>query len=1421
MYSFLPDELLKEILAPALQVPDESFACIDGRSPFSANYGHSSTSSYLLVCKDWLRVATPLLYTVVVLRSRAQIQALEFAIQSTPVLSSFIKKLRIESGYCGALYTILRACGAGGEGEKKSGGLTDLCLSMEVYSSDNVSSVCRGLGFVNPKRIIVFDVHHSGTRQLNQKAQQFLNSIQFNFERWSNLKILVLPSWSSSWGGESKYDQFVEAICKSETIETVSIIPPYTLPSWFDKLSKHPSIKKIILRGTAMYSGPFAQKINGSSQLRNLVQWGESTASPPSLFPTSRSSRPGAMTIAPMSETPSQKNWLNIFPDPVWTNILFYTLGLDRFEQEDFWKVGRQIDITYHTSSRRRYQLVCKKFYTLLKPLYYRCIIFTARDNYFEKLVSHLRDKPELSAQIKTFLTVDRSHSGGLTQSLSLFLADAVNLQRVSTAYTSWASMYSHSSNHDVLDFQALSVLAQAAGSTLVDLCLHLHRPTMVKPVDVFYKFTALRNLEFSSSARFGFESGKVKKDVLKRLECLICSSINNTFLSFLSCADLPNIREARFPVLDKCEGAITFLRKHGSKIRTLELGFLPGVSIFDICPNLEEFIVPSEKPGFAVAEFFSSTNEHPLHTLHITTRDVAKGAEKERFKYVGGLDLCNFTSLLEIQIDKCVWPTTENEIKKSHWVAWAERLQELYEVEIVNSEEKEIKKIQIPRLRCEDIDVVISMYSSLPDELIKEILTPLLQVPDEAFACVVPGESPFANYLDAKPKASSYLLVCQDWLRIASPLLYAVVVLRSKAQMQALEWTMKETPVLAGFIKKLRIEGQYSNPLEEILKRAKSLTDLCVSLEIYSTDSVSGFCKGLTHIQPHRLIVYDTGYQNDNRHMDRRNQKAQTIFKVLQNTIPKWDRLTDITLPWFSRDEYHPMIVDDYPQTDAFADSLYKSPSIRTVALRVKTKVPAWIKQLAVKLPTLKKITLMTPYDPTHPKWTNHEQDLLQAVQSDLKLKSLVRCAYLYKDVTDPRRIAPEDKCFWKGLESKGDVQVVRHGIETFPRTVWENIIFYALSLPELEESIPLAIHRRFDVSLGPYDLRCRRLLALTCKKFHDLALPLYYRFLIVTSRQDIISVAKSLSRNKKLGKYIRTFLSTSNTSSPQDLHTIWSLAPNIRHVLTSLPYRCKFKFGIITNKKAIETTGVQALRTLAETAGPQLVELAIRVDDPQLPKALDVFDRFSTLKHLHFGSSAIFTYDEPRVTKSTFWTLETITVRCCNDTLLSLLSIMELPSLQAARFPSEVGCQGVDAFLRKHGQKLRALECTFTSGVCVFDVCPNLEVFQTASELPGPASTTFFSCSFNHPLKRIHVQGNWAASRGTSGFSFLKKIDLSSFTSLEQVKVDDCTWPATEKEISKNKWVSWAERLRESFNATLVNGRGQAWVPRLKARK
>ncbi|KAJ7615246.1 hypothetical protein DFH06DRAFT_1343707 [Mycena polygramma] len=150
--SILPDEILSEILSPALKVPDHLFSDTSRVSPFAQRL--PSTSAYLVVCRDWLRVATPLLYNVVVLRSKSQANALEAVFKHNKEFGRFIKRLRVEGGYGIAMHTIL----------KSAPNITDIFLSLGIHSSDGTQGLCKGLPLINP-----CDPHGSANSQATAK----------------------------------------------------------------------------------------------------------------------------------------------------------------------------------------------------------------------------------------------------------------------------------------------------------------------------------------------------------------------------------------------------------------------------------------------------------------------------------------------------------------------------------------------------------------------------------------------------------------------------------------------------------------------------------------------------------------------------------------------------------------------------------------------------------------------------------------------------------------------------------------------------------------------------------------------------------------------------------------------------------------------------------------------------------------------------------------------------------------------------------------------------------------------------------------------------------------------------------------------------------------------------------------------------
>lgn len=144
-------------------------------------------------------------------------------------------------------------------------------------------------------------------------------------------------------------------------------------------------------------------------------------------------------------------------------------------------------------------------------------------------------------------------------------------------------------------------------------------------------------------------------------------------------------------------------------------------------------------------------------------------------------------------------------------------------------------------------------MAGKLPPELVTEILSLVLHVPNKMFHDVEPI-SPFFH-CDRQP-ASSALEVCKTWMKAATPLLYQVVILRSKAQANALERTLRVHKELGVFIKKLRVEGGFGASMRTIIDSSPNIRDLCLSLLLRSSDNVQGLMDSLATLRPTRLSV-------------------------------------------------------------------------------------------------------------------------------------------------------------------------------------------------------------------------------------------------------------------------------------------------------------------------------------------------------------------------------------------------------------------------------------------------------------------------------------------------------------------------------------------------------------------------------------
>ena len=159
----LADETWATILEHVLDVLDDDFiSCETTSGPFSRR--DYSNADVLLVCKRWLRIATPLVFHTCIIRSTAQAQALAKALKKNPEFGVLIKQLRLEGCYSASVPNIL----------KKATRLEDLAISLPATSKDNGKPMFAILDSLTPRRLIICNWR----RTSNAQATFALNALR-------------------------------------------------------------------------------------------------------------------------------------------------------------------------------------------------------------------------------------------------------------------------------------------------------------------------------------------------------------------------------------------------------------------------------------------------------------------------------------------------------------------------------------------------------------------------------------------------------------------------------------------------------------------------------------------------------------------------------------------------------------------------------------------------------------------------------------------------------------------------------------------------------------------------------------------------------------------------------------------------------------------------------------------------------------------------------------------------------------------------------------------------------------------------------------------------------------------------------------------------------------------------------------------
>ncbi|KAJ7765706.1 hypothetical protein B0H16DRAFT_1413187 [Mycena metata] len=665
---------------------------------------------------------------------------------------------------------------------------------------------------------------------------------------------------------------------------------------------------------------------------------------------------------------------------------------------------------------------------------------------------------------------------------------------------------------------------------------------------------------------------------------------------------------------------------------------------------------------------------------------------------------------------------------------------------------------------------------NSLPDEIISEILSPALKVSDDVFSDNS-GVSPFANYSES---TSAYLLVCKSWLRVATPLLYSVVILRSKAQAKALGLVLADNKLLGQFIRKLRVEGGscYGPPMRTILQASPHISDLFISFNVYSSDNTDGMCHGLTLINPTRLILRDERKQL-------LNKMSSKLTDALVATIPKWDRLVVFDCPYI----YQSI------RAEKILRSLAKSQRLHTIFLP-KAGAVAWV-WLELKTCPLRTI---------HVKQAREFYDSLPsdaALQPLLKFPTAAQEPAVKVDVPD---LAPSLNPSFVPMQSAAkDVYEL----------ICARILYFAMS-----ESVPDGSSLKVPKRLP---------LLLVSKAFHRLGLPHYYAHTLLKNTLAVPKFASVLSKYPWVAPHVRSLEGVADPvwGDKKSALTLVSEVSTDRALIARVLSQTTALVRVSVRKRSFhrdawdrhlfETTiSWDAFAAMAQGAGGCLQEFALKVETIQRASVAP-FSELPALRVLDWNSEAVFD-DLKSSDADALSSLEELRLTTASQSFLGALRLMNLNSLRRVALTKFVPAP--EKFLMMHGHKLTEIDLPYSTvpklHTNIFKMCPNL------------VSVSFFVCYpsqvgsccliFLASLSSFWRVPGIARGHAAGWNKFITDFDEEdSFPNLYEIQFKCCTWPTTERDIAKSFWVRWAEMLLKR-NINLTDKTGKNWRPRLK---
>ena len=175
----------------------------------------------------------------------------------------------------------------------------------------------------------------------------------------------------------------------------------------------------------------------------------------------------------------------------------------------------------------------------------------------------------------------------------------------------------------------------------------------------------------------------------------------------------------------------------------------------------------------------------------------------------------------------------------------------------------------------------------TLPEELLREILSYIFHLSPESFCGSRTRWHSLAQpvpYYQRRSTCQDLILVCKSWLRIATPLLYESLAVRTPEHVATVATLLKATPSLGRAVKQLKVFGGYGKDMGILASTCPNVDTLYVYVSVKSDASIVGIKKVLLALSPTRLYLEEYRAYS--------NKKVDELHQLIGTQFTKWAHL-------------------------------------------------------------------------------------------------------------------------------------------------------------------------------------------------------------------------------------------------------------------------------------------------------------------------------------------------------------------------------------------------------------------------------------------------------------------------------------------------------------------------------------------------